>query len=284
MATIMDGEVVSTALMEKMLIDREKLRIKNIMPTVEIIRVGTKRDALAYEAAVKKMFKRIEINCIVSAYPAEISQEKLIIEMKKKNEDKHIHGILVLRPLPNQLDECIIGKCLNPIKDIDGMTPYNLGNIILENDSTHLPCTPIAVLELLSYYKIDILGRRIVVVGQSSAVGKPLTVLLLNRGATVTTVNIHTKDLNKSCLEADIIISATGKKGLIREDFISSKAIVIDVGISVDERGEISGDVCFEEVKEKCEFITPVPGGIGLITTTVLARNALRSADTGKKD
>lgn len=190
MATIMDGEGVSAALMEDMLADRETLRIKKIVPTVKIIRVGNQKDALAYEAAVKKMLKKIDIDCTVSTYSKDISQKALMTEIKKKNEDDRIHGILVLRPLPEQLDECLIGECLNPTKDIDGMTPYNLGNIILENKSTHLPCTPIAVLELLSYYQINIVGKKILVVGQSAAVGKPLTVLLLNRGATVTTANI----------------------------------------------------------------------------------------------
>ncbi|WP_414839080.1 bifunctional 5,10-methylenetetrahydrofolate dehydrogenase/5,10-methenyltetrahydrofolate cyclohydrolase [Carnobacterium sp. TMP28] len=278
MAIIMDGEVVSTSLLKAMLADRDSLRIRRIRPTVEIIRVGKKKDALAYETAIKKMFKKIEIRCLVSAYPEEVSQDKLVMEIKKKNEDNRIHGILILRPLPEQLDEYLIGKCLDPTKDSDGMTPYNLGNSILENNSSHLPCTPIAVLEMLSYYQIKLVGQRVLVIGQSAAVGKPLTVLLLNRGATVTTANIYTKDLKKSCLEADVIISATGKKGLIKKEYVPKGCVVIDVGISVDAKGNVSGDVCFDDVKEQCSYITPVPGGIGLITTTVLARNVLSTA------
>lgn len=197
MTTIMDGEIVSTALMGKMIVDRETLRMKKVVPTVEIIRVGNKKDAIAYETAVKKMFENIDIAYKVSAYTEDISQKKLITEIKQKNEEDRIHGILVLRPLPEQLDECLIGRCIDPIKDIDGMTPHNLGNIILENKSSHLPCTPIAVLEVLSYYQIGLVGQKILVVGQSAAVGKPLTVLLLNRGATVTTADIYTKNLKK---------------------------------------------------------------------------------------
>ena len=274
MTVLMVGKKVAKYKMEYLQDEMNYLRSKGIVPNVEIIRVGGKGDARTYENSIKKKFDYLGIRHHESIFPEEITDNIFLNLMKKKNEDDNIHGILLLRPLPSHLTD---HNLIVPEKDIEGTAPFNVGKIMNGEMNGLLTCTPLAVMELLSYYRIVLQGAHVVIVGHSAVVGKPLSIMLLNHGATVTIAHIYTKNLEEITREADIVISATGKRGLITKNHIKNGAVVVDVGISVDESGKVHGDVLFDEVIEKASYITPVPGGVGDVTTTMLASQVLKA-------
>lgn len=275
MQRLIKGKPVIRLIDENVKNDVSELKKKDISPKLTIIRVGAKPSDLSYENGALRRMAACNIETDVKALPEDISQEQFIEELKAANNDKNIHGILVFRPLPKQLDENIIKYIINPIKDVDGMHPINMGKVFLDDDSGFPPCTAQAVIEILEKYNVNIEGADITMIGASNVVGKPLASLLLNREATVTICHILTKDTKREAKKAEIVIVAVGNARFITQDFINEKAIVIDVGINIDDKGKLCGDVDFENVKAAA--ITPVPGGVGSVTTAILAKHTIKA-------
>ena len=220
----------------------------------------------------------LDFDCRVFAFPAEIGQEEFLAEFQKINADPSVHGILLFRPLPKQLDEAAVVAVLDPAKDVDGLCRENLAKVFAGEPEAFAACTAAAVMAVLDYAGVELKGCRSVIVGRSLVVGKPLAMLMLNRDATVTICHSKTRDLPAICRQADILVACVGRAGLITGDFVREGAVVIDVGINVDDQGKLCGDVDFTSVEPKASLITPVPGGVGTVTTSVLAAQVMQAA------
>lgn len=280
MGSLLKGIDVVNSMKEKMIRETEELKAKGVNPCLAIVRVGERPDDISYERGAIKRCEGVGITCKVNQLSETISQQELTEVILKLNNDPSVHGILLFRPLPKHLDENSIVNMVNPQKDVDCLNPVNLARVFAGDPEGFAPCTPEAVIEVLDYYNIPIEGSRIAVIGRSLVVGKPLSMLLLKRNATVTICHTRTKELETTCRNAEIVIAAAGKAKMVNSSFISENAVVIDVGINVDEAGNLCGDVSFQEVSEKAGSITPVPGGVGTVTTSVLANHVIRAART----
>ena len=278
MSIIMKGSDVVSAIKEELLSEVETLKQNNIIPCLAIIRVGTRQDDLAYERGAVKRMESVGIKCSIIELPEDINQEAFDQQFKEVNDDAKIHGILLFRPLPKHLNEESVKRMIDPLKDIDCMSPVNMAKVFSGDESGFSPCTPEAVMEVLAHYDIELKGKKVTVVGRSMVVGKPLSMLLLKSNATVTICHTRTKDLEKTCREAEILIAAAGKAKMITADFVTENSIVIDVGINVDSEGNMCGDVDLGAVSNKAAYITPVPGGVGTVTSSVLAKHVVRAA------
>ncbi len=278
MSIIMKGSAVIAAMKEKLQQETLVLKERNIIPHLGIVRVGARPDDLAYERGAKKRMESIGIACTVFEFPEDIKQTLFEQEFEKINNNPDIHGILLFRPLPKHLDEEPLKAMINPFKDVDCMSPVNIAKVFSGDESCYAPCTPEAVIELLDYYDIDLVGRKVTVIGRSMVVGKPLSMLLIKRNATVTICHTRTKNLAQACHDADIVVAAVGKAKVVNELLIGDGAIVVDVGINVDDEGNLCGDVDYEKVMGKTTYITPVPGGVGSVTSSVLAKHVIRGA------
>ena len=274
-ARILKGKPVADSMQAALSEKAHELRKKGIIPKLCIIRVGERSDDIAYETgAVKKMTATgIEADRVI--LNASCTQEELEEVMKEKNSDEEVHGILMLRPLPAHLDEKKITQMISPEKDVDCMNPATLAGIFEPSEGLKTPCTPQAVIEMLRYYDIEMTGKKVAVLGRSSVIGKPVALLLLNENATVTICHSKTADLRETVREADIVISAMGRAKMIDASYIREGATLIDVGINTDEDGKLCGDADFESAEKVAGAISPVPGGVGSVTTTILAKNLL---------
>lgn len=252
--------------------------IKEKMPSLTIVRVGERPDDIAYEKGAVKRLTSLGIDCNVVALPADIQQKEFMNQFNEINDDKAVDGILLLRPLPQQLDVSEAERLIDPDKDVDGISPMNTARIYLGDYKGFPPCTAQAVMEIIDNMGYELRGKNVVIVGCGKVVGKPLLLLMLQRDATVTVCNEYTTGVNVICKKADILVAAAGVRRLITPDHVSSDCIVIDVGINVDENGNICGDVDFEHVAPIVKKITPVPGGVGTVTTYVLAKHVMRAA------
>ena len=274
-ARILKGKPVADSMQAALSEKAHELRKKGIIPKLCIIRVGERSDDIAYETgAVKKMTATgIEADRVI--LNASCTQEELEEVMREKNSDEEVHGILMLRPLPAHLDEKKITQMISPEKDVDCMNPATLAGIFEPSEGFKTPCTPQAVIEMLRYYDIEMTGKKVAVLGRSSVIGKPVALLLLNGNATVTICHSKTADLRETVREADIVISAMGRAKMIDASYIREGATLIDVGINTDEDGKLCGDADFESAEKVAGAISPVPGGVGSVTTTILAKNLL---------
>jgi len=279
MSIIMKGSEVAAAMKEELLREVEKLAQKGIVPQLGIVRVGARPDDLAYERGAVKRMEAVGIRCKVIELPELINQEEFEKEFSAVNSDPDIHGILLFRPLPKQLNEDPVRSMINPKKDVDCMSPVNMAKVFAGDESGFAPCTPEAVMEVLAHFGIDLKGKRVTVVGRSMVVGKPLSMLLLKKNATVTICHTKTADLGATCRNAEILIAAAGKANMITAEFVSENSIVVDVGINVGSDGKLCGDVDFDAVAPKTASITPVPGGVGTVTSSVLAKHVVRAAN-----
>jgi methylenetetrahydrofolate dehydrogenase (NADP+)/methenyltetrahydrofolate cyclohydrolase len=279
MSIIMKGSEVASAMKEELLREVEKLAQKGIVPELAIVRVGARPDDLAYERGAIKKMGGIGIHCKVIELPESISQADFEKEFSAVNSNPDIHGILLFRPLPKQLNEDAVRSMINPKKDIDCMSPVNIAKVFSGDESGFAPCTAEAVMEVLAHYAIDVRGKRVTVVGRSMVVGKPLSMLLLKKNATVTICHTKTIDLEETCRNAEILVAAAGKAAMITADFVSENSVVVDVGINVDSDGKLCGDVDFDAVAPKTASITPVPGGVGAVTSSVLAKHVVCAAN-----
>lgn len=251
-------------------------------PKLAIVRVGERPDDLSYERGALKKMAAFGLRAESYAYPEDISEEEFIEEFQKVNQDPEVDGILLLRPLPKQIDEKKLEKAIDPDKDLDGISPENIAKVFAGDGTGFAPCTAEAVVEVLKAYDIPISGKRVTIVGRSMVVGRPLSMLLLKENATVTICHTRTADLKGTCRNAEILVAAAGKAKMIDASFVGHGAVVIDVGINVDENGKLCGDVDDGSVENKASMITPVPGGVGAVTTAVLARHLVEAAGRRK--
>jgi methylenetetrahydrofolate dehydrogenase (NADP+) / methenyltetrahydrofolate cyclohydrolase len=277
MGEIIKGKPVADAISGELTKKIEMLKTKSITPKLAIVRVGADSSDLAYERGALKRCEAIGMLAEVKELPVDISQDDFIAELKKINEDKSVNGILIFRPFPKQLDEKVLKYVIAPEKDVDCFSPVNVAKV-MENDVTGFaPCTPAAVMEILKYYKVPMSGKKAVVVGRSMVVGKPVSMLLLNENATVTICHSKTENMPGVCSEADILVVGIGRAKMINSSYIKEGAVVIDVGINVDEKGNMCGDVDTEDCLAKASIITPVPAGVGSVTTSILAKQTIKA-------
>ncbi len=277
MAKIIDGKAVSAAVRSKIAEETAELKKQGIVPGLAVVIVGDDPASRVYVNNKKKACAEVGFLSEEYALPAETTQEELLALVDRLNHRDDIHGILVQLPLPKHLDEKSVIEAINPAKDVDAFHPSNVGRMMI-GDYHFLPCTPAGVMELIDSVGIDVCGKRAVVVGRSNIVGKPMSMLLLHRHATVTICHSRTKDLPAVCKEADILVAAVGRAKMITADYVKEGAVVIDVGMNRDENNKLCGDVDFASVEPVAGAITPVPGGVGPMTIAMLMRNTLTAA------
>lgn len=277
MGQLLSGKEVGASLKEETAAQATELREKGIIPKLTIVRVGANPSDLSYERGALKRMEGCNIATEVKELPEDITQEDFITALKEVNNDKNTHGILIFRPLPKQLDEEVIKYIIAPEKDVDCLSPTNVAKVMEGDKSGFAPCTPTAVMEILKYYNIDLKGAETVVLGRSMVVGKPVSMLLLGENATVTICHSRTKDLPQTTAKADVLVVGIGRAKMVTADYVKPGAVVVDVGINVDENGKLCGDVDFEACADKASWITPVPGGVGSVTTSVLAKHVLKA-------
>ena len=274
MAIILDGKKLRDKIFESLKAELDKMSEK---PTLAVILVGENPASQIYVRNKKKTAEKLGINSLSIEYPADISENELLSKIQELNIDKNITAILVQLPLPEHINKNKIIDAILPQKDVDGLTPYNLGKLFSGEEPYVYPCTPKGILLLLDEYNIELDGKNVVVVGRSNLVGKPVAQMLLKRNATVTMCHSHTKNLSEITKTADIVVSAVGKN-VIGEKMLKSNCVVIDVGIFRDENGKLSGDVDFENVSKISAYISPVPGGVGPMTIASLMLNTVELA------
>ena len=286
MSTILKGAPVVAAMNEANAARCAALREKGVIPTLAVVRVGERPDDLSYEKGVMARCAKVGVEVKQFLLPADASQEELLRVIAGINADTAIHGCLLFRPLPKQFDDRTIRAALSPEKDIDGITDGSLAGVFTNTAVGYPPCTAQACLEILKFYNIPLSGKRAVVVGRSLVVGKPAAMMLDRENATVTLCNSRTQNLPDVCREADVVVVAMGKMGFIGAEHLRTGQVVVDVGIHVNEEGKLCGDVRFGEAEPVVEAITPVPGGVGTVTSTILASHVVEAAEraaTAKK-
>lgn len=277
MAQLIKGKSVADAVSEELKEKVKELKGKGIIPKLAIVRAGADPSDLAYEKGALKRCEIVGLDSMVVELPLDINQEDFISEIEKLNKDSSVNGILIFRPLPKQLKENVLKYVISPEKDVDCFSPVNVAKV-MENDSTGFaPCTPSAVIEMLNYYNVPLKGKKAVVIGRSMVVGKPVSMLLLNENATVTICHSKTENLPGVCSEADVLIAAIGKAKMIDSKYAKSGAVVIDVGINLDEEGNLCGDADTNSCLENASMITPVPAGVGSVTTSILAKHTVKA-------
>ncbi len=278
MARQLLGKEVTAVLNEKIKSRAAALKEKGVEPTLGIIRVGEREDDLSYERGAVKRCETLGVACKKILLPADVTQEVLMDAVRQVNEDDSIHGVLIFRPLPRHLDEEAVIRALDPAKDVDGITDGSMVGVFAGREQGFPPCTPQACMEILDHYQIDCTGKKAVVVGRSLVVGKPAAMMLLKKNATVTVCHTRTKDMPSVVKEADIVIVAAGRAGVVDDRYVSPGQIIIDVGINVNDQGKLCGDVAYDKVEPIVEAITPVPGGVGSVTTSVLVGHVVEAA------
>ena len=278
MSELIDGKKVSEDTRAEIAKGVEELKKSSgITPGLAAVLVGDDPASEIYVRNKRKACEKVGIYSEEHKLPEETTEEELLALVNRLNNDDNIHGILVQLPLPDHINETNILRNVTPLKDVDGFHPENVGRLV-EGNPRFISCTPYGIIKMLEYYNIDIKGKEAVIVGRSNIVGKPVGMLLLHRHATVTTCHSRTKDLGEVTGRADILVAAIGRAKFITADMVKEGAVVIDVGINRNEDGKLAGDVDFEKVQEKASYITPVPGGVGPMTITMLLWNTLESA------
>ncbi len=276
MSNIIDGKLVSAAVKERVAAGVKELNQKGISVCLAVILVGSDPASQIYVANKKKACEQLGIISKEYLLPETTTQDELLTLVNKLNADASVNGILCQLPLPKGLDEKVVIEAIDPNKDVDAFHPVNVGRIMI-GDYDFLPCTPARVMEMLSYYNIDVCGKECVVIGRSNIVGKPMGMLLLHKNGTVTIAHSKTKDLSEVTRRADILVAAVGKAKFVTADMVKDGAVVIDVGMNRAD-GKLCGDVDFDAVSEKASYITPVPGGVGPMTIATLMQNTLTAA------
>ncbi|EAG0203202.1 bifunctional methylenetetrahydrofolate dehydrogenase/methenyltetrahydrofolate cyclohydrolase FolD [Listeria monocytogenes] len=277
MGEIIDGKKLAKEIQEKVTREVAELVKEGKKPGLAVVLVGDNQASRTYVRNKQKRTEEAGMKSVLIELPENVTEEKLLSVVEELNEDKTIHGILVQLPLPEHISEEKVIDTISYDKDVDGFHPVNVGNLFIGKDS-FVPCTPAGIIELIKSTGTQIEGKRAVVIGRSNIVGKPVAQLLLNENTTVTIAHSRTKDLPQVAKEADILVVATGLAKFVKKDYIKPGAIVIDVGMDRDENNKLCGDVDFDDVVEEAGFITPVPGGVGPMTITMLLANTLKAA------
>lgn len=278
MAKQLLGKEVTAALNERIKADVATLNAKGIKPTLGIIRVGERPDDLSYERGATKRCETLGVEYKKYLLPADVSQEELLKVIDEVNKDDNIHGVLMFRPLPKHINQTVVENALAAEKDVDCQTDASLGGVFTGKKVGFPPCTPQACMEILDHYGIDCTGKKAVVIGRSLVVGKPAAQMLIKKNATVTTCHTKTIDMPSVTREAEILIVAAGRAGVVGAEYVSEGQIVIDVGINVNAEGKLCGDVDYAAVEPIVAAITPVPGGVGSVTTSVLVGHVVEAA------
>ena len=285
MAKLLLGKEVNSSLNEKIKENAASLQERGIIPCLAIVRVGENQSDLSYERTAVKRCETLGVSCRRIVLEENVPQDKLLSVIEDLNKDEKVHGVLLFRPLPKHLDAQLVENALLPEKDVDCMTDLSMSGVFTGKDDLGFPpCTPQACMEVLDYYGIDCTGKNAVVVGRSLVVGKPVSMMLLKKNATVTICHTKTADLPAVTRSADILIAAAGKAGVIGAEHVREGQIVIDVGINVDQDGKLCGDVDFAAAEPVVDAITPVPGGIGTVTTSVLVGHVVEAALAAEKN
>lgn len=271
----LSGKKVSDGIKEYV---SKELETLSFVPKLAIVRVGENPDDMSYERGATKKLKSFGLDVASYVFPQDISDEAFKKAFKDINEDEEVTGILLLRPLPRTINEKDIENMIDPKKDLDGISPINIAKVFAGDTTGFSPCTAEAVIEVLKAYDIELTGKRVTVVGRSMVVGKPVSMLLLKENATVTMTHTRTVDLKKTCSDAEIVVAAAGRAKMLNSDYCGQDAVMIDVGINVDENGKLCGDVDYATLDGKASAATPVPGGVGTITTAVLAKHLIQAA------
>jgi methylenetetrahydrofolate dehydrogenase (NADP+)/methenyltetrahydrofolate cyclohydrolase len=273
-AKILDGKQIAKDYRQKLKEEVESLKEQGFTPKLSVILVGNDGASQSYVNSKKKAAEKLGMISEIVHLDESTSEEEVLNELKRLNEDDSVSGILVQVPLPKQVSEQKIIESINPDKDVDGFHPTNIGKLYID-EQTFVPCTPLGIMELLNHADIEIEGKDAVIIGRSHIVGQPVYKLLLQKNATVTIMHSKTKDMHSHLKNADIIVSAVGQPGIVSKDDVKEGAVVIDVGNTPDENGKLKGDVDYEDVKEIAGAITPVPGGVGPMTITMVLNNTL---------
>jgi len=279
MAEILKGAPVAAAMSEELIARAEKLKENGITATLAILRVGERPDDISYETGAMKRCDKIGIAVKRFLLPADCTKEQLMDTIREINGDASIHGCLMFRPLPDKAMEAAAYELLAPEKDVDGMTSGSLATVFAGKGTGYAPCTAQACIELLDYYGVEISGKRAAVIGRSLVIGRPVAMMLQQRNATVTVCHTKTVDPAAICREAKILIAAAGKAGVVDGMYANHGQTIVDVGINVGENGKLCGDVKFDEVEPLVKAITPVPAGVGSVTTAVLAKHVIEAAE-----
>jgi methylenetetrahydrofolate dehydrogenase (NADP+) / methenyltetrahydrofolate cyclohydrolase len=278
MAKILKGKEVADALNKDSTADILALKNQKINPTLALVRIGDNPDDLAYQISIIKKAQSMGIQILGCELGSDVGQKELESHIKGFNQDPYVHGILLFRPLPSHMDEQAVLNRIDPDKDVDGVSEISMGKVYAGRPDGFGPCTAEAVMAILKHYEIPIQGKRAVVLGRSLVIGKPVAMMLLGQNATVNICHSKTKDLAAECKRGDILIAAVGKANMVNDTFVHQNQVVIDVGINVDKDGNLSGDVDFAAVEPMALAITPVPGGVGTVTTAILMQHVIRSA------
>lgn len=281
MAELINGKELAEKMQAEIAIKVSELKTKSISPGLVVLLVGENPASQVYVRNKERSAKSIGIHSKVERYPSTISEETLLAEIEKYNQDPNFHGILVQLPLPKHIDEEKVLLAIDPKKDVDGFHPMNLGRLLAGNPDK-IPCTPYGIMKMFATYDIDLTGKRALVIGRSNIVGKPMAQLLLMADATVTIAHSKTANLAELAKEADILVVAIGRGHFVTKEFIKPGAVVIDVGMNRDEHGKLIGDVKFDEVEPLASYITPVPKGVGPMTITMLMYQTVLAAEAGE--
>ena len=281
MAKIIDGKAISAEIKEELKGKVAEYKKQGVEITLAVVKVGNDPASAVYVRNKEKACEYVGITSRTLALPEETTEEELLKVVNDLNEDKAVNGILVQLPLPKHIDESKVLLAIDSNKDVDGFHPVNVGKMVI-GEETFLPCTPAGIIEMLKRTNVEISGKECVVIGRSNIVGKPMSMLMLKENATVTIAHSRTKDLKEVTKRADILIAAIGKAKFVTADYVKEGAVIIDVGMDRDENGKLCGDVDFDSVSQVASAITPVPGGVGPMTVTMLLVNCLRSVELNK--
>lgn len=280
MAEILKGAPVAKALNERMSAKVEELKRKNVEPTLAILRVGERLDDLSYEKGAVKRCDQIGVKVKKVVLPADVEEEVFFTTLNELNEDNAVHGILVFRPLPNHIDGEKARQMINPAKDVDGCTDGSLVGVFTNTKVGFTPCTAQAAIEILDYYGIECKGKRVTVIGRSLVVGRPVSMMLMHKNATVTTCHTGTVDVPAVTRDAEILVVCSGQMESVGAEYLCEGQVIVDVGIGWNEKkGKLCGDVKYEEAELVVDAITPVPGGVGAVTTSVLVSHVVEAAE-----
>lgn len=282
MYKIIDGKEVSASVRGEIKNGIEALKAEGKKTGLAVIIVGNNPASRVYVNNKKKGCEQVGIDSFEYALPEETTTEELLAVIKKLNNDDSVDGILCQLPLPRQIDEKSVINAISPNKDVDAFHPVNTGHIMI-GDHSFLPCTPAGIMEMLKYYDIPVSGKECAVIGRSNIVGKPMAMLLLGANGTVTVCHSKTENLAEITRRADILVAAVGRAYFVTPDMVKDGAVVIDVGMNRNSDGKLCGDVDFEAVRDKCSYITPVPGGVGPMTITMLLKNTLTASENHRK-
>ena len=277
MARILDGKEVAASLKDRLVEEVESIKSKGITPKLCIVIVGDRPDSVSYIKGAVKRCESIGVDCEVKQLAGDTTQGQFLEVLEELNQNKSIHAIMIMRPLPSQISEDVIKYRIAPEKDVDCFNPVNVSKVMSGEDGGFAPCTPSAVMEILKYYGIEIKSKKAVIIGRSMVVGRPLAMMMLKENATITICHTKTANLAEETRKAEILVAAAGKGKMVKRDMVSEGAVVIDVGINFDENGKMCGDVDFDDVSPVAGMITPVPGGVGSVTSTVLVKHVIEA-------